>query len=230
MIAGKRIKVFVDNKAVYFGWLQQKSRSADLNIIMKEIFQLTLQLNFSLEMTFVPSSLNPSDIPSRSLSKSDATLTLRTWLYVQFLFGEHNIDVFSLDSNAMKSLAGEQFKHFTPFPTPLSSGIDAFAQTYSDNERCYTSPPFCLLPGFIKFIVQEAINVTLVFPLFDLVEPWYVMIMKYARCIIPVGYKHDKGVLLYPTKKGYQKDKLGLPWTLLAADFNFLTREQPHTK
>ena len=70
----------------------------------------------------------------------------------------------------MKSLAGEQFKHFTPLPTPLSSGIDAFAQTYSDNERYYAFPPFCLLPGFIKFIVQEAINVTLVFPLFDLMD------------------------------------------------------------
>ena len=60
VIAGKRIKAFVDNKAVYFGWLQQKSRSADLNIIMKEILQFTLQLNFSLEITFVPSGLNPS--------------------------------------------------------------------------------------------------------------------------------------------------------------------------
>ena len=230
-LIGKRIMAFVDNKSVVFAWTNQTSHNAHLNQVLKEIFQLTLQLNCSLDVTYVPSGSNPSDLPSRTLSKSDATISLRTWLYIQSQFGSHTIDMFSLDSNAMTDLKGNTLTHFTPFPSPLASGrVDAFAQSYSQDERYYAFPPFCLLPCVIKFIVEKAANVTLVFPWFDLLEPWHVMIFRYASSIIPIGYKHDKGVLLYPTKKGYQKDKFGLPWTLMAANFKFPTNPSPsHT-
>ena len=56
------------------------------------------------------------------------------------------------------------------------------------------------------------------------------MIMKYARCMIPVGYKHDKGVLLYPTKKDIRKISWVYPGLCWLRIFYFLTREQPHTK
>ena len=224
-ISGKRVKALVDNKSVCFAWSNQTSRNSHLNRVLKDIFTLTLELNCSLDIVYIPSKLNPSDLPSRSLSKVDATLTYRTWLYVQFLFGPHTVDIFSLDSNAMTNPAGEKLRHFTPFPSPQSSGVDAFAQTYTSDERYFAFPPFCLLPGFIKLIIQERINVTLLFPLDDLFEPWHVLIMTYAHIIFPVGYKGDKSVLLYPTKKGYQWDKLGLPWNLMAAKFDFSTYE-----
>ena len=221
VLTGKRIMAFVDNKSVVFAWSNQTSRNSQLNTVLKEIFQFTLQYNCALEVTYIPSKSNPSDLPSRTLSKADATITSRTWLLIQSQFGPHTVDMFSLDSNAMTDLGGNKLRHFTPFPSPLSFGVDALAQPYSATERYYAFPPFCLLPGLVKFIIDKAVNATLVFPWFDLLEPWHVLILRSARSIITVGYKHDKGVLLYPTKKGYQKDKRGLQWTLMAANFQF---------
>ena len=221
LITAKRIKAFIDFKPVIFAWLNQGSHNADLNRILKDIFQITLSSNCLLELEYVNTSLNPSDAASRSLSKSDATISLRTWLYIQYLFGEHFLDMFSLDSNGMKNSQGEQLQHFTPFPTPKTSGVDAFAQKYDDKKKYLAFPPICLLPALVNFIIQEAIHVTLVFPVPDTLQPWHVLIMKYATLIYPVGYKHDKGVLLYPSKRGYLRDKYGLPWDLMAAHFHF---------
>ena len=148
-LIGQRIRALVDNNSVVFAWTNQTSRNSQLNAVLKEIFQLTLQHSCSLELTYVPSRSNPSDLPSRTLAKSDATITLRTWLFIQSQFGPHTVDMFSLDSNAMTDPKGTPLKHFTPFPTPLSFGVDAFAQSYSSAERYYAFPPFCLLPGLI---------------------------------------------------------------------------------
>ena len=48
------------------------------------------------------------------------------------------------------------------------------------------------------------------------------MVFSKAIDIKPVGYKGDTGVLLYPSKRGYFKDKVGLQWNLLAARFSFV--------
>ena len=59
----------------------------------------------SLALQYVPSDKNPADMPSRSLSKSDATLSRRSWLIVDQLFGGmsgHTLDLMALDSNAME--------------------------------------------------------------------------------------------------------------------------------
>ena len=91
--------------------------------------------NCFLELKYVPSS----DEASRSLSKADATLTLRT-LYVCYLFGLYMVDIFSLDSNSMTDLSGRHLCHFTPFPIPLTAGVNAFAQMYFDHVKYFAFP------------------------------------------------------------------------------------------
>ena len=147
-----------------FAWLNQGSHNADLNTILKDIFQITLSSNFLLELEYVNTSLNPSDAASRSLSKSDATISLQ-----MYFFGEHFLDMFSLDSNTMKNSQGE-LQNFTPFPTPKTSGVDAFAQKYDDKKKYFAFPLICLLPALVNFIIQEAIHVTLVFPVPDILQ------------------------------------------------------------
>ncbi|CAG2184855.1 unnamed protein product [Mytilus edulis] len=75
------------------------------------------------------------DEPSRNLSKSDASISKRTWWFLQYLFGPHKLDMFSIDSNTMLDEDGKSLPHFTPFPTPFSSGVDGFAQKYELGER-----------------------------------------------------------------------------------------------
>jgi hypothetical protein len=103
---------------------------------------------------------------SRGYSKSDETLSKRASVHIQQYFGLHDVDMFSLDSNAMLNNIGDPLAHFTPFPTPENSGVDAFAQSYACNKLYYAFPPFCLLATVVNFILQEKINCTLVFPEF----------------------------------------------------------------
>lgn len=218
-IKGQRILAQVDNKAVVYAWENQYSKCSALNVIMKDIFQIIFSSKCSLSLSYIPTNENPSDVSSRHLSKSDATLTQRAWGFIQLLYGPHTIDMFALDSNSMTDQQGHVLTHFTPYPTPLSGGVDAFAQTYSDQENYYAFPPFCLLPAIVKFIIQEQITCTLLLPEIHPCPPWITLTTRYASSIRPVGYIHDKGVLLYPSKRGFVKDKLGLKCNILAARF-----------
>ncbi|XP_071175761.1 uncharacterized protein [Mytilus edulis] len=222
LIINKRVTAEVDNQAVVYAWNNQYSKNNLINEIMKEIFQLTFQQNCNLSLSYIHTSENPSDYLSRVYSKSDASISKRTWIYIQQKFGPHSVDMFSLDSNAMLDNEGFEISHFTPYKTPLSSGVDAFAQIYKSSEIYYAFPPFCLISAVVKFIIQEKITCTLIFPDFKPVKPWFTVILSYSKEIVTIGYKGDKGVLLYPSKKGFLPDKRGLQCNLCAAKFSFI--------
>lgn len=127
--------------------------------------------------------------------------------------------MFSLDSNAMTDLKGTSLKHFTPYPTPLTAGVDVFAQVYSPGENYYAHPPFCLIPAVVRFIIQEGINCTLIFPDVKPHQSWFTLVQRFAASVIPVGLQSDKGVIQYPSRRGFLTDKKGLQVDLLAARF-----------
>lgn len=220
-LGNSRIMARVDNKALVFAWNNQYGKNDELNKILKDIFQLTFNSNINLSVSYVHTSENPVDEPSRNLSKSDASISKRTWWFLQYLFGPHKLDMFSIDSNTMLDEDGKSLPHFTPFPTPFSSGVDAFAQKYELGERYYAFPPFCLIPTGVNFILQERLSCTLVFPDFKPVQPWFPVVLAQANQVVPIGFKGDTGVLLYPSEKGFLSDKKGLQWNMLAASFSF---------
>jgi hypothetical protein len=90
-IKNKRIVAQVDNQAVVFAWQNQYSKNSDLSKIMKDIFHILLENNCSLSLTYVHTSKNPADVPSRALSKSDTTISQRPWVYLEYLFGVHTV-------------------------------------------------------------------------------------------------------------------------------------------
>ena len=144
------------------------------------------------------------------MCKGNRNCSQRTWVYLEYLFGVHTVDMFSLDSNAMKRLEGQPLQHFTPSPSPLSAGVDAFSQAIDKHGNYYAFPPYCLLASVIRFIIDEQINCTLIFSHFIPVSNWFTLVLRYAVCITIVGFKGDKGVLMFPSRKGYINDKFGL--------------------
>ena len=86
-----------------------------------------------LEMSYIPSGLNPADYYSRKLTRSDAILSATSWGVVQEEFGGpsgHNFDLMAYDSNVQHNLKGALLPHFTPFLTPCSAGVNLFIKTY----------------------------------------------------------------------------------------------------
>ena len=108
--------------------------------------------------------------------------------------------MFSLDSNAMKSLEGQPLTHFTPSPSPLSAGVDAFSQAIDKHDNYYAFPPYCLLASVFRFIIDEQINCTLI-PHFIPVPNWFTLVLRYAVCITIVGFKGQQRCAYVPVEK-----------------------------
>ena len=157
-----RVDIQVDSQVVIHAWSGRGSRSRDLTELAKRIFQFVTQRNLSVSMSYVPSGSNPADWFSRKLSNSDAILSQRCWELLQFEFGGHeghNLDLMSLDSNTQRDKCGNHLRHFTPYPTSDSSGVNVFNQNLSVcdgvNVNAYVFPPFSLISPLLHFLQTE---------------------------------------------------------------------------
>ena len=76
-------------------------------------------------------------------------LALDSWAALELLFGPHSVDQMALNVNAQRDSSGAPIKHFTPFASPTSHGVNLFAQHISRAENacfpyllCETGAPF----------------------------------------------------------------------------------------
>jgi hypothetical protein len=220
-VADHRVDVSVDNMAVVQVWNGESGRDSQLIKIVKELFQTVYRLNVDLRVHYIPSKQNPADEVSRRLKKSDAMLTEEKWGLVQDHFGPHSVDLMALDSNVMKDSSGLPLRHFTPYPTPGSSGVNVFAQDLSQEENLYVFPPFLLIAPLLKFLMGSACVCTVVVPMSDPLPVWWPTLWYHATAHICVGVKSEKGVISLPSKRGFKLDSVGLSWPLLAVRLVF---------
>ena len=82
-------------------------------------------------------------------------LSRKAWQELEKRFGPHTIDLMSLDSNAQIDSKVEILRHFTPFFTPHSSGVNVFAQTISAAENAYVFSPFLLVGPLLRFLLES---------------------------------------------------------------------------
>lgn len=81
-------------------------KSSSVNESVKEILQCNRQLNFAIDVHFVPSLGNPADEPSRTCSDLDCMLSEKGWDLVEGRSGPHSFDLMSLDSNCRRDHSG----------------------------------------------------------------------------------------------------------------------------
>ena len=133
------------------------------------------------------------------LSDKDCMLSKSAWLKVDSHFGAHTLDMMSLDSNAQKDASGNPLKHFTPFPTPLSAGVNVFAQVIQQEENAYVFPPFVLVAPLLKFLESSNVSFIIIVPQLDPLPFWWPVLRSRATSSIRLGSKGDFDVLLYPS-------------------------------
>ena len=182
-----RVDARVDNMAVVYSWNGLGAKDPSLNDVLKQIFQVTQVLNIDLKLNYVASESNLADFPSRSLSNTDCTISCLVWTLIQKEFGDHTVDLMALDSNAMIDSCGNQLKHFTPFPTPNSAGVNVFAQELSQHENYYVFPPFCLIFPVLKFLMSKTVEFTLVVPKFHPKPMWWPLVVSACERSIVLG-------------------------------------------
>ncbi len=221
-ICNHRVDIAVDNQAVIGAWEGQKSRDTALTAIMKEISQLLLSQNAQLRLQFIPSAENPADAPSRTLSGQDCMLGPEAWHAVQQTFGPHTIDLMAVDSNCQRDNDGKPLRHFTPHPTPESSGVNIFAQDLSQEKNPYCYPPLCLISSVLALLKGSGVQCcTIVTPSLTPLPIWGLTLARYAKGKLHLGKAGDKAVLLIPSTSGYVPDQRGLRWDLCATKLCF---------
>ncbi len=222
--AGNRLDAWTDNKVFIAAWEKQAARSVHLEAALKDLAAMLWTYNLSLKLTYVPSKENESDAASRKLLRSDCRLSAEAWSRVQQVFGGatgHTLDLMSLDSNAMLGKDGLPLKHFTPYPTPKTSGINVFAQRIDRTENCYVFPPYSMISPVVGFVREQRLTCSLVLPGFDTIPVWQPVVHDVAKNHFLLGARGDKSVLEYPTKQGYKPDTQGLKFPLFVYRFTF---------
>jgi hypothetical protein len=127
----------------------------------------------------------------------------------------------ALDSNVMTDQSGP-LRHFTPYPTPSSSGVNIFAQAVEDEVNPYVFPPFALICPLLKYLQERKVAAcTVVLPVERLRPVWWPIVMSCLLDQVTLGRKGDSGKLYYPTKKGWIKDMHGLNFDLVAFRLQF---------
>ncbi|KAK3731002.1 hypothetical protein QZH41_006641 [Actinostola sp. cb2023] len=164
LVANSRVDAHTDNLAFLQSWKKQGGKNQELNDVLKQLHSLLLESNISLNLCYVPSRQNPADAPSRTFSDKDCKLSPAAWLKVEQLFGPHTIDLMALDSNTQPDVNGNPLKHFSPWFTPLSAGVNVFAQVIDGLENAYVFPPFVLVAPLLRFLQESEVHFTIVVP------------------------------------------------------------------
>ena len=221
-VADSRVDILTDNMAVIQSFENQGGKCRSLNNIMKQIFAFLCSYNVDLHLRYVPTNLNEADCPSRQLSLADSTLAGPSWMLVERHFGPHTVDRMALDSNAMKSSDGMSLRHFTPGPSPLSSGVNIFSQNISCKTNPYVFPPISMIFPFVSFLKEQHVRgCTLVAPVLQSFPIWWPILQSYCIRSVLIGRLWEKGVIKVPSKRGFVLDNEELKWDLGAYRLSF---------
>ena len=108
----------------------------------------------------------------------------------------------ALESNAQSDGGGVILPHFTPYPTPLSSGVDFFGQDFSQSvskpllRSPYIFPPILLIVPVLRHLRTTQLPCTVVVP--D-VHP---ILSQSARFSLKLSCKGELGAILMPFRHG----------------------------
>ena len=116
----------------------------------------------------------------------------------------------ALDSNAQSDGGGVILPHFTPYPTPLSSGI---SKPLLRNP--YIFPPILLIGPVLRHLLATQLPCTVVVPDVHPRRYWWPILSQSARFSLKLSCKGELGAILMPSKHGFS-DTFKLPWDLWA--------------
>ena len=214
-LSNSRVDAHTDSLPLVQAWSKQGSRSIELSAVIKSIYELALQYNIGLSLCHVPSAENPADLPSRSLSNGDCMLANQSWDLLQHSWGPHTVDLMSLDSNVHNNRDGKPLRHFTPWPTPGSAGVNLFLQPFPSQENAYVFPPIAMIGPVIRFLLSGHCHFTIIIPDVFPRRFWWPLVNGRATDKICLGSKSQTGIVLYPTRQGSFESR-PLPWDLWA--------------
>jgi hypothetical protein len=223
----RRVDVIVDNEGLAVAWDGLRAKSLALVSVLKSVFLLALEYNVSLSLTWVRSRDNPADAPSRKVSASDAMLVPRLRAVVHDSFGPFSLDLMALSSNVFCPPDSPPLPFFSKGPCFGSSGINVFAQS-KPSGKLYVFPPFVLIPSLIRlFLEWNEVRVVMVIPAFRKTPHWWSFLQGFVLSSVELAELGAKGVLMFPSKKGFCPNRHSLSFGLSVFDCFFRGPQVP---
>ncbi|CAH3174737.1 unnamed protein product, partial [Porites lobata] len=151
-----------------------------------------------------------ADAPSRTCSDLDCMLSEQAWNSVERRFGPHSFDLMALDSNCRRDPSGLILPHYSPWPTPASEGVNAFAQLIPLEHNIYAFPPFVLLGPLLRYFLDQGFHgaLTLVVPDLRPRRFWWALLQSVGVDRLLLGRKGDDAALLFPSRSTH----IPRPW------------------
>eukprot|EP00794_Sanderia_malayensis_P015556 gene15556-biopygen13268 len=160
-IFNAHVDAYIDSTNLLQFWNNEGGKNFSLNMEIKNLFELTMQLNTTWELHYVPSQAQAADTPSRFRSDIDCCLSDATWRQVDSVFGPHTFDLMAIPSNVRHDRSGRALKFFSPVPCPSAEGLNIFAQALDPSETYYVFPPFVLIGALLRFLKGSGCLVTM---------------------------------------------------------------------
>ena len=121
-------------------------------------------------MEWVPRALNDkADLLSRIVDRDDWSVSDSLFKFLDHVWGPFTIDRFA-DANNTKLV-----KFNSKFWSPNTSGVDAFAYSWRE-ENNWLVPPPSLISKCIKYLQYERVNATLVVPFWPSAVFWPLIV------------------------------------------------------
>lgn len=164
-LAGRRIRVIVDNQALEWAWYGG-SRVPELNAALCDIYDWLRQTGSQLCVFWLPRERNQrADALSKAPTSDDWRLNPRLFAILDKCWGPHTFDRFANDTNAQ----------CTPFSSfywcPGTAGIDAFSFDWASHNN-WVNPPFSLIPKVISHLRLCQAAATVICPWWPK-RPWW---------------------------------------------------------
>jgi hypothetical protein len=188
-VKGKRIKWFTDNQNVV-NIISKGSMKCHLQEIVLDIYNQCLNYNLSLDVEWIPRTENErADFISRIVDFDDWGISEDLFVYVDSLWGPHEIDWFANDDNHKLPV------FYSSYWNVKSIGIDAFTVNWGGINGLLV-PPVCLLFKVLQYVKQCRAYGTVVLPMWKSASFWPML------CPAGDGFiKEVVGVSDLPTNK-----------------------------
>ena len=213
VLSNTKVKVISDNKNVSH-ILQVGSKKPDLQAIAVNIHDICDKKHIAVQPIWVPRDQNQmADSLSRVPDKDDWGLNEKVFHDLQKRYGAHEIDLFATHYNTQCQ------KFYSKFWCPGSSGVDAFAFSWSEGNNGLVPPPKLITKALQKCVCDRA-RTTIVIPEWKS-APFWPLISLYSSRIRDI-HTLPRGNLIVSgrTSKGIFC-KRPLDFNMLAIRFEF---------
>ena len=135
-------------------------------------------------------------------------IKLSMWSFVYDLF----------NSNFCRGRDGNFLPHYSPWPTPNSSGANVFAQSIPSEHNVYVFPPFVLVRPLLRYFLdqRQSFAFTNIVPCVNPCPCWWAILQALAVDSPLLGRKGDPSVLQFPSRSSPVFTARRLPWDLWA--------------